>query len=98
MSYLEFAFPLFLSLAIAGVIRCWYRSSPQERPWLITIGIAGLLLISLNPLAWLFSRPLEIWYDDNPMPGGTADAIVVLAGAVNPPVPSRPYPLAGQDT
>jgi uncharacterized SAM-binding protein YcdF (DUF218 family) len=98
MSYLELAFPLFLFLATWGVIRSWYRSSPRERPWLTTIGTVGLLLLSLNPFAWLFSRPLEIWYDKSPIPSSGADAIVVLAGAVNPPTPARPYTLAGHDT
>ncbi len=85
-------------LAVAGAVQAWFKSGPGKRPWLITIGITGLLLISMSPLAWLYSRPLEIWYDENPIPRDMADAIVVLAGAVNSPLPGRPYALAGQDT
>jgi uncharacterized SAM-binding protein YcdF (DUF218 family) len=44
------------------------------------------------------SRPLEVWYDKTPIPVGTADAIVVLAGFVNPPKPHVPYALIGRDS
>jgi uncharacterized SAM-binding protein YcdF (DUF218 family) len=56
------------------------------------------VLLSLTPVAWLVSRPLEGWYDENPAPHGSADAIVILAGAVASPTPVRPYPLVGADT
>jgi len=95
---MEPALPLLLLLAIFSLFRMWRRSRSGERPWLMTIAILGLVLVSAKPAAWLFSRPLEIGYDQNPIPSGKADAIVVLAGAVSPALPNRPYPLAGSDT
>jgi uncharacterized SAM-binding protein YcdF (DUF218 family) len=61
-------------------------------------GVLGLISLSLNPLAWLFSQPLEIWYDQSPTPQAPAQAIVVLSGSVDPPRPNRPYALAAHDT
>jgi len=85
-------------LALAGLIRAWRNSAAGNRPWLLTISIVGLVLLSLTPVAWLLARPLEIWYDQIPMPKERTDAIVVLAGAVDSPQPLRPYPLMGNDT
>jgi len=100
MTYLEPAYPAFLFLALFGLVRLWRRSLPKNRPWLITFGILGIVVLSMNPIAWLFSRPLEMWYDDARMPAATApaQAIVVLAGSVDPPQPDRPYALAAHDT
>jgi uncharacterized SAM-binding protein YcdF (DUF218 family) len=98
MSYLEPALPLFLLLALAGLVRMWRKSAKGHRPWMITAGILGLVLLSLNPVAWVFSRPLEIGYEQNPTPSSAADAIVVLSGTVYPPKPDHPYRLAGPDT
>ena len=99
MSYIEPIFPFFAFLALAGLFRAWRTSVPGRRPWLITIGIAGLVLFSLNPVAWLFSLPLEIRYDRDPIPKAPVDAIVVLAGAVASPLPpENPYPVVGHDT
>ena len=98
MSYLEPALPLFLFLALVGLVRTWRGSTKGHRPRLITVGILGLVLLSLNPVAWLLSRPLEIGYDQNPAPSSAADAIVVLSGTVYRPMPDRPYPLAAPDT
>jgi uncharacterized SAM-binding protein YcdF (DUF218 family) len=58
----------------------------------------GAVLLSLTPVAWLLSRPLEGWYDRSPVPAYTADAIVLLSGPVDPPAPDRPYALAGNDS
>src|SRR5207237_6192386 len=67
--------------------------------WLLTISIAGIVLLSLNAVASVLSLPLEVWYDQNPIPSGDADAIVVLAGAVASPLPPQnPYPVVGHDT
>jgi uncharacterized SAM-binding protein YcdF (DUF218 family) len=98
MSYLEPALPIFLLVAVAGLVRAWQNSTKGRRPWLMTVGILGIFLISSDPVGWLFSRPLEAGYDHNPLPSSPADAIVVLAGAVAPPIPSRPYSLAAADT
>lgn len=98
MTYLEPALPLLLVLSVVGLVAAWHRSTKGRRPWLLTISIAGILLLSMNAVAWVLSRPLEIWYADDPFPKESADAIVILAGTVHSPTPSRPYPLAGQDT
>src|SRR6267143_5147590 len=98
MSYLQPVFPALLFLAFVGLLRVWRRSTPHDRPWLLVISLAGVGLLSWNPMAWLFSRPLEIWYEQNPPPALQADAIVVLAGAVASPLPDRPYPMIGPDT
>jgi uncharacterized SAM-binding protein YcdF (DUF218 family) len=98
MWYLEPALPVLLLLGLIGLIRAWRRSSAGQRPWLLTVSIVGLTLLSLTPAAWLFSRPLEIWYDQIPAPSASADAIVVLAGGLNRPTPDRPYVSAGTDT
>ena len=98
MTYLEPALPLFLLLGLIGLLRAWRRSSKGGKPWLLTISLSGLVLLSMVPSAWLFSRPLEMWYAKNPMPGGMADAIVVLVGPVEKPVPERPYAVADKDS
>lgn len=98
MSYLEPALPLLLLIGFAGLVRLWRNAPKGRRPWLPAISLFGILLLSLNAAAWLFSRPLEIWYSEDPVLEGSAEAIVVLAGAVSVPLPNRPYPLAGQDT
>jgi len=90
VSYINFAFPLSVLLAIAGLIGAW-RSRDRRRPWLLTAGIVGCFLISYFPLAWLFTLPLESWYDRNPIPHESAQALVVLSGGAYTPVPDRPY-------
>jgi uncharacterized SAM-binding protein YcdF (DUF218 family) len=97
VSYINFVFPFFLLLAIAGMISVW-RSRERKRPWLAIAGIVGLFLISYYPLAWLFTRPLESWYDTDPIPHQSAQALVVLSGGAYPPVPDRPYTLPETQT
>ena len=98
MSYFEPALPLVLLLAVIGAIRAWRNSIPGRRPWLLIFSIAGIVLLSSDLVVWLCSRPLEAWYDKRELPAGSADAIVVLAGFVDSPTPTRPYALAGHDT
>ena len=99
MSYLDLAFPFFVFLALASLVKLWRNSAAGQRPWLMTIGIAGITVLSLNPFAWLFSLPLEVSYEQDPIPKGTVEAIVVLAGAVSPPLPPQnPYAVVGQDS
>jgi uncharacterized SAM-binding protein YcdF (DUF218 family) len=98
VSYFEPALPLLLLSGLFDVARRWRTSTRETRPWLEFITVLGLLLISLNLFAWLFSRPLESWYSEDPVPSDTADAIVVLSGYVKPSLPNSPYSVAGQDT
>jgi uncharacterized SAM-binding protein YcdF (DUF218 family) len=64
----------------------------------LTISIAGILLLSMNVVAWFFSAPLEMWYDAEPFPAEPAEAIVILSGSVHPASANRPYTFAAQDT
>src|SRR5262249_48892587 len=98
LSYLEPALPLFLLLGSIGLGRAWWRSTKGTRPWLLTVSIGGILLLSLNAVAWVTSLPLEGWYQQTPVSTETAQAIVILSGTVKAPTPNRPYPLASQDT
>ena len=98
MTYIEPALPLLILLGALGVVRAWRSSGTVRRPWLETISIAGICFLTTNVGAWALSRPLEIWYTRGSIPPARADAILVLAGAVNPPTSYRPYPVAGQDT
>ena len=61
-------------------------------------GVIGLFLLSWPPAAWLLSCALEGRYAPRAFPVGEADAIVVLSGNVQPPLPERPVPLADRDT
>jgi uncharacterized SAM-binding protein YcdF (DUF218 family) len=97
VSYINFGFPFFILLAISGLIQAW-RSRQHKRPWLLTAGILGCFLISYYPLAWLFTLPLESWYEINPTPRESAQALVVLSGGAYTPVPDRPYTLPEKST
>ncbi len=98
MSYLEPALPLLLILGLIGLAQAWRNSTRTSRPWLLTISIVGILLLSMNAVAWIVSLPLEVWYKQNPLPNETSQAIVILAGTVYSPTPNRPYPIPSQDT
>ena len=98
MSYLEPTLPLLLALGVVGLVSAWRRSTKGHRPWLLTISIGGILLLSMNVAAWFFSLPLEMWYDADPFPPKSAEAIVILSGSVHPPSLNRPYTFAAQDT
>jgi len=98
LSYLEWPLPLFLLIGSIGLVRAWRQSKGGDKPWLLTISTAGIFLVSMNLVAWTLSRPLEIWYENRPIPKESAEAIVILAGAVHPSSPNQPYTFAGQDT
>jgi uncharacterized SAM-binding protein YcdF (DUF218 family) len=78
--------------------RAWRRSRKSHRPWLLTISIVGIFLLSLDVVAWTLSLPLEMWYEESPVPQEDAQAIVILAATVHPPTPNRPYPLPSPET
>jgi uncharacterized SAM-binding protein YcdF (DUF218 family) len=98
VSYFEPALPFLLLLGLWNIARTRHKGLLTKSSLPEMISTIGILLLSLNAAAWLLSRPLEIWYSEDPEPHGTADAIVVLGGYVSPPLPNRPYSLAGQDT
>jgi uncharacterized SAM-binding protein YcdF (DUF218 family) len=98
VTYLEPALPLLLLLGFVDLVRAWRNSDKARRPWLGTFVFVGLLFLSMNVGAWALSRPLEIWYHRELTPRESADAIVVLAGAVSPGSTGRPYALPADDT
>src|SRR5262245_15173140 len=98
MSYLEPALPLLLLIGVAGLVGAWRHSAKGRRPWLLTVSLIGIFLLSINVVACLVALPLEIWYENDPLPRESAEAIVILSGSANSPTPSRPYAFAGQDT
>jgi len=96
MNYLQPLTPVFLMIALIGLVRMRH-----SKEFLVTmIGIAGLVLVSWPPVDWLLSRPLEAWYPLRPPPLKplSAQAIVVLSSAVSPPLFERPYALPDKDT
>jgi uncharacterized SAM-binding protein YcdF (DUF218 family) len=97
VTYVEPALPLLLLIGFWGLLRAW-RQHRTRRPWPETIALIGITFLSMKVGAWALSRPLEGGYHRNPFPQEDADAIVVLAGTVSPPVQGRPYSLPAQDT
>jgi len=94
MTYTQPLTSVFVVLAMIGLVRLWRH----KRVLILTSAVLGLLLLSWPPVDWLLSRPLVVWYPVRPFPMGAVQAIVVLAGAVDPPHDERPYPLANYDT
>jgi uncharacterized SAM-binding protein YcdF (DUF218 family) len=91
MTYTEPLLSIFAVLALIGILR------PRRR--LAAAALIFLMLVSWPPVDWLLSRPLEARYPVRPFQGAPgAQAIVVLASAVDPPHYERPYPLEGPET
>jgi uncharacterized SAM-binding protein YcdF (DUF218 family) len=88
---------LFLAInamGLWGLRRHWRTAS-----WRIAVGgFLGLVALSWPPAAVIVAKPLTARYPKEIRPRGDADAIVVLAGAVDSPNRERPYTLMGRDT
>lgn len=97
MTYVEPALPLLLVIGLVGVARTWRRST-GHRPWLELLALLGITCLSTNACAVVLARPLERGYSKDLVPQQPADAIVVLSGTVNAPLPGRPYAYPGPDT
>lgn len=94
MTYIEPLLTIFLTLTLVG----WFSRRKPYGSRLVLAGLAGLLLTSWTPAAWLFSRPLEIWYPVQPFRAAPFQAIVVFSSGVRPPIWERPYPLPDEQT
>ena len=88
MTYTQPLILVFLLVILAGLI-----GKRRGGVWIAGLGLTGLFLLSLPAADWLFSRHLEAWYPERPFSGGSAEAIVVLSGSVDPPRRGRPYAL-----
>ena len=95
MNYVELLLPAALLLAVISLVRLWRRSN--ERPWMLTVAIAVLVLISSDLVASFLSMLLERQYDGKHF-NDTALAIVVLSGGVEKPDAGHPFAVLGHDT
>ena len=86
-------FPLLCLLLGFAMLRLW-RQGPQRRGGLLAVTVlyAGLVVLSLPAVSWLALRSLEGQYPPLRQRPLDAQAIVVLAGAVEPPSPIWPRP------
>jgi uncharacterized SAM-binding protein YcdF (DUF218 family) len=87
-------FLLIVAAGLFGLRRHWRTVSW----WVVFSGFVGLAALSWPPAASILAKPLAGRYVQEARPTGDADAIVVLAGAVNYPTRDRPYTLMGRDT
>jgi uncharacterized SAM-binding protein YcdF (DUF218 family) len=94
MTYVQPLLLVFLLIAFFGLVRL--RHCKGSLPPILAV--TGLFLLSWPPVDWLLSRPLEARYPIRPYPVASAQAIVVLASAVNPPIYERPYPRPDKET
>ena len=84
---------------ISGVGLYGLRKFRSTHSWrMVVIGLIGLIVLSWPPVTKLTSLPFVAPYIKQLDPTANPEAIVVLAGAVNPPTKFRPYVIVGQDT
>lgn len=81
MSYWEFLLPFSVLLCALSVIRLWFR--PVRRPWMVTLSVVLLFLISSDLVASFLSSLLEHRYDELSLSEQAGDAIVILSGGVD---------------
>lgn len=98
MTYTQPLLPTLLVIGLAGAILSLCRPKSRWGVRLALFSFVGIWCLSIEASAWVMSRPLEMWYTAQALPSESAEAIVVLSGAVHRPVPNRPYHLSAQDT
>ena len=83
-------YPLGLACVLLGLALVWLKRRPQWARGAIALALALLLLSSNNWVATGVLRSLE-WRYPNTENLPTADAIVVLGGAIRPQIPPRTW-------
>jgi uncharacterized SAM-binding protein YcdF (DUF218 family) len=97
MTYTQPLLAIFLCACLMGLIFLRHSNPRRSRKFLI-IGILGIFLSSWEPAAWLFSRPLEIWFPEHTVDTAAAQAIVVPGGDYDDPTVERPFVIATRET
>ena len=87
-------FTALLILTVAGAC-CSRRGAPRRAAKAAAI---GLFLFCWTPFSMLVVRAVQSPYSRQPPADSQAGAIVVLAGAVHPPLPPLPEPVVGSNT
>lgn len=97
MTYTQPFTLLFLSIVAVGL---WGLRDHWRTAWwrVVCGGFLGLFALTWPPAAEFVAKPLISRYVKEIRPTGDAEAIVVLAGAVNYPTSMQPYALVGRDT
>lgn len=95
MTYVEPLLLFFVLLAICGLV---FRRRAGLSRWLVRIGLAGVLLASFPPVAWLAGLPLEQRYPATLPDLQGAGAIVVLGSDLLQPTPWHPEPVPEWDS
>ena len=97
MTYLQpltLSFLLIMAAGLYGLRQYW-----RTIGWRIAVcGLLGMAMLTWPPAVAMMAQPLTFWYQEDVRPAGHAEAIVVLAGSVDPPTKQRPFVLAGRDT
>lgn len=94
MTYVQPLLAFFLAIATLGLIG--WRIKALRRT--AGLGLVCLFLLTWQPAAWLFSRPLECRYPVERVPKEPAEAIVVLSSTVSAPEYGRDYPVPDKAT
>jgi uncharacterized SAM-binding protein YcdF (DUF218 family) len=97
VTYIEPFTLLFLAILAVGIggLRHHWRTVS----WRVAFcGFVGLVALTWPPAAVILAKPFAGRYVRQLRPSGDAEAIVVLAGAVNDATSERPYSLLGRDT
>ena len=85
---------LIVAVGLYGLRHQWKTAS-----WRVALfGLLGLFALTWPPAAAIVATPLIRRYVREIRPSGDAEAIVVLAGAVEDATSERPYALVGRDT
>ena len=72
-----------LILCIVGIVLLWTRWARTGR-WLVSLGIAVLLVVAALPIGGILTVVLEARFPPQATPYGEVDGIIVLGGSTSP--------------
>jgi uncharacterized SAM-binding protein YcdF (DUF218 family) len=97
MTYIEPLLSILIVVFVYAAYRAW-RCSKEKWPFLLSLAVIALFLISWQPFARRLLRPYEARFPPRAFPPGDAQEIVVISGAMESPSPVTGERLVGEDT
>jgi uncharacterized SAM-binding protein YcdF (DUF218 family) len=97
MTYIQPLLSILILVFAYTAYRAW-RSSKEKWPFLLSLAIVTLFLISWQPFARSLLYPYEGRFPPRRFPPGSAQEIVVISGAMESPSPVTGERLPGEDT